>query len=460
MGSLIFGGFLAILGLAAYFIKVPAAVTSVKNIVATGAILGGGLFAAMGGVSYNDAGQCQHIRTVMGTETSTCDTGWYFLGWGASTQWPHFITVAHTLDPASEGSSIDGPYSVRLADNWNGDITQATRFGIPQDNETFLKMARDFRAPGRLISTTLRPAVTSSLDSVANLFSMEDYYAGGMRDQFKTEYRDAITLGRAEVHQVITTRGLSASRSTAAATNMEGAEDTSTVDDEASERVIMEKVLVNGLPVRQSHGYMDYGIQVSSAIIENLDPADLFEAQIQARMDAASRRIVAQEERKEQDEQQQLAIARGATQIATRQAEAQVIAIERTTNAETERQLAVIDANRIRQQAAIAAETATIRLGQARTDAETQETLADAEAYEKRVLLEADNALTAKLDAWVAINASWAQAAADINVPTTVFSSGGGDGASGTGNFSSVQDFMDIMTMRAASSLDVNTAIN
>jgi hypothetical protein len=44
--------------------------------------------------------------------------------------------------------------------------------------------------------------------------------------------------------------------------------------------------------------------------------------------------------------------------------------------------------------------------------------------------------------------------------PNTVFSSGGGDGAGGTGNFSSVQDFMDIMTMRAASSLDVNPAIN
>jgi hypothetical protein len=345
MGSLFFGGFIAILGLVAYFVKVPSGVASLKNIIGTIAIVGGALIAAMGGVAYNDAGQCQHTRTVMGTETSTCTTGWYFLGWGASTQWAHFITVAHTNDPASEGSSIDGPYSVRLADNWNGDITQATRFGIPQDEESFLQMARDFRTPARLISTTLRPAVTSSLDSVANLFSMEDYYAGGMRDQFKTEYRDAITLGRAQVHQVVTNAGMAAARSRADATTMTGTEDTSVVDDTTSPRVIMEKVYVNGQPVRQLHGYMDYNIQVSSAIIENLDPADLFEAQIQARMDAASRRIVAQEERKEQDEQQQLAIARGATQIATRQAEAQVIAIERTTNAETERQLAVIDAN-------------------------------------------------------------------------------------------------------------------
>jgi len=459
MGSLIFGALLAVVGLIAYFVNVPAAVKTVKNMVASLVIVIGGLIAAFGGVSYNDAGFCQHIRTVMGTESSTCQTGWYFLGWGTSTQWPHFITVAHTNDPQSEGSSIDGPYPVRLADNWNGDVTQATRFGLPQDNDQFLKMARDFRTPARLITTTLRPAVTSSLDSVANLFTMEQYYAGGARDQFKTEYRDAVLKGRAQVRQVTTTRGIAAARTQAQSQQIDGAENESVADTDGARRTIMEKILINGQEVRERHGYMEYGIDVSSAIIENLDPDDRFEEQIQARKDAASRRIVAQEERKEQEEQRLLAIQRGETQIATRQAEAQVVQIERTTNAETERQLAVIDANRQKQQAEIAAQTAVVRLEQARTDAETQQTLADAEAYEKRVLIEADNALAAKLEAWVSINEAWAGAAADINVPNTVFSSGGGNGEGGTGNFSSVQEFMDIMTMRAAQSLDVDTTI-
>ena len=459
MTSLILGAFLALVGFALYFVKVDNAFSKMKNFGATIAIGIGTLIAGFGGVGYNDAGFCQHIRTVMGTESSTCNTGWYFLGWGTSTEWPHFITVAHTTDPSAEGSSIDGPYPVRLADNWNGDVTQSTRFGIPQDNEQFLKMARDFRSPERLITTTLRPAVTSSLDSVANLFTMEEYYAGGKRDQFKTEYRDAVIKGRAEVRQVTTTRGIAAARSTVDANSLDGVESASDIDTSGVRRTIMEKVLRNGQEVRQPHGYMSYGITAPSAIIENLDPDNRFEEQIQARKDAASRRIVAQEERKEQEEQRLLAIQRGETQIATRQAEAQVVQIERTTNAETERQLAVIDANRLREQAAIRAETALIQLEQARTDAESRQVSADAEAYEKRVLLEADNALEAKLSALVKIQEAWAHAAADINVPNTVFTMGGSGSDSTTGNFASVEAFMALLTANAANQLDVDTSV-
>lgn len=38
-----------------------------------------GIIVAMwGSVSYNDAGYCQHVRTIFGNEDATCETGWYF----------------------------------------------------------------------------------------------------------------------------------------------------------------------------------------------------------------------------------------------------------------------------------------------------------------------------------------------------------------------------------------------
>jgi hypothetical protein len=267
-----------------------------------------------------------------------------------------------------------------------------------------------------------------------------------------------VVKGRAKVRQVTTFTARGVIQGGQSPSDLESAQDSSNVGETNVRRTKMEKVLVDGNEVRESHGYMNYGITVSSAILENLDPDDKFEQQIQARKDAASRRIVAQEERREQEEQRLLAIQSGETEIAKRQAAARVEQIEKTTNAETAKKLALIDANLKKEQAEVDRQTSEIRLQQARIDAETQQTLADAEAYERSVILEADNALQAKLDAWIEVNGQWAEAAANINVPNTVFTSGGGSEGT-TGNMNSVEQFMNLMTMSAAQQLDVNPRV-
>jgi len=156
------------------FVKVPDVLKTGKKIVVAFVMVLGLSIGTTGAFQFNDAGYCQFVQTIAGTEADTCERGWYFQGWGRSTAWPHFITIAHSLSPDSEGSSINGPYPVRMSDNWAGDVTQTTRFGIPQDSVQFRKMHKDFRSVARLVTTTLKPAVTSSLDSVANTFSMEE----------------------------------------------------------------------------------------------------------------------------------------------------------------------------------------------------------------------------------------------------------------------------------------------
>ncbi len=142
----IFVGVLFLLGACAVlFVPIDPMFRKLKTIGAVVMFALAGVFSLGGSVSYNDAGFCQHIRTIFGNETSTCETGWYFAGWGTSTAWPHYITVAHTLDATGENAgtvfqgSIAEPYRVRLADNWTGDVTQTTRFGIPQDSAQFLE---------------------------------------------------------------------------------------------------------------------------------------------------------------------------------------------------------------------------------------------------------------------------------------------------------------------------------
>lgn len=418
-----------------------------------------GVFAAfffiIGSVSYNDSGKCTHVQTIFGNEDYTCSTGWYFSGWGRTTEYPHFITVANATneDGGIFGSSISKPYPIRLSDNWNGDVTQTTRFGIPQTEKEFMKMHHDFRSPERLIQTTLKPAVTSSLDSVANLFSMEEYYAGGKRDQFKTEFKDAIEKGRAKVKQVVVD-GLSLeSNDPVQANNLN--EDTSVSNNRAAKKIIMEKVTdEQGNVIREIHDYTKYGITVSSAILENLDPDDKFENQIQDRKLSASKRMVAQEQRKEQEEQRLLAIQIGQTEIAKKQAAAEVEQIQKTTDAETEKKLAVIKAEQMKAEANIAKETAALNLDKAKLEAQTTKTLADAEAYAKKAVIEADGALEKKLEAYVQAQSVWANAATQMKVPVNVF---GGTGS--TNGVSTAESLMQMLSIKTAKDLALDLKI-
>lgn len=456
MFSIGFAVILLIAALILSFVSVPEEIKRSKRILTTALYGVSFVTVALGAVSYNDAGYCQHVRTIFGTESAVCDTGWYVSAWGTSSSWPHFITVQNTSDVEADGSAIYPPYKVRLADNWNGDVTQATRFGIPQDPEQFLKMARDFRSPERLISTMLKPAVTSSLDSVSNMYTMEEYWAEGKRDEYKSEFSDAVTKGRAEVKQVSLNEAGGVIRGRAAASDSPAVQDDSVIEDTEVRRVYMEKVQdTSGNDIRIAHDYAEYGIVVSQAILENLDPDDKFEERIQARKDAASRRIIAQEERREQEEQRLLAIQKGETDVAVRQAAAKVEQIQATTEAETQKKLAITAAERVREEARVAKETAAINLERARIDAESVQVAADAAAYEKRVILEADGALAQKLAAWTEAQAVWADAAAKIAVPATVI---GSDGTSGSA-LGTVDQFMSMLMVKTARDLQVDTAI-
>lgn len=465
MFGLVFGVILVMAAIIARMMIRDPEQKLVRNVATSVMIVLGVTFAGIGGVGYNDAGFCQHTRTIFGTETSTCQTGWYFAGWGNSTAWPHYITVANTLDATGESSStvfqgsVMPPYRVRLADNWTGDVTQTTRFGIPQDEAQFLDMARTFRTPERLINTTLKPAVTASLDSVSNMFTMEEYYSGGKRDQFKSEFKDAIEKGRAQVRQVSLNQAGGVIRSRATPSDSEVAQDTSEVGDTEVRRIIMEKVTdTSGNDIRTPHDFTEIGVTVASAILENLDPDDKYEEQINDRKAAASRRVVAREQRLEQEEQRLLAIQQGETDIAKRQAAAKVEQIEKTTNAETTKKLALIEAERMKEEAEIARQTAAINLERARIDAEAVTVAADAEAYAKEAILTADGALAQKLEAWVQAQQVWADAASKINVPATVIAGSGDAGTAGNA-LGTVDQFMQMLMIKTARDLQVDPTI-
>lgn len=415
---------------------------------------------------YAEPGYIYHVRTVTGNEAVVTEVGYKFYPFGRYNSWKRAMTVQASSDTNVNGISAEKdsanasanlpPLSIMFLDQVDAHAEATVRFSIPSDEQSFLKLAHEYRSPENLLRTALLPAFKETLQANASLMAAEEYYAGG-RTEFNSEFENQMSSGiflvKREEVSVKSTRTATGSANVALGTDQEQyGEDSKTV-------FLVQKVLdANGLPSRKSQRFTDFGITVVSALVTDMRPNQKFIERMQLKQKASADRAIAREQRVQEEEQRLLAIARGEREVAERQAQAKVEQIQKTTEAETEKQLAITGAEKLKAEAAISKETAEINLEKARIEAETRRTLADAEAYQKRVILEADNALAQKLEAEVQIQRLWADAFAKRNVPTNVF--GGSGGAAPVGSDGETKAFMQMLTLDAAKRLNYERKVN
>ncbi len=415
---------------------------------------------------YAEPGYVYHVRTLLGNEEVVTDVGYKFYPFGRYNAWKRAMTVQAASDTASQRqisaeSDSDNtsanlpPMSIMFLDQVDAHAQATVRYAIPTDQESFLKLAHEYRSPENLLRTSLIPAFKETLQANASLMSAEEYYAGGrtqFNSEFETQMSNGIFLVKREEVEISSGKEIQGSANAALGTNQEK------YGNETKMAFVVNKVLdSNGQPLRKKQRFTDFGITVVSALVTDMSPNQKFVQRMQLKQQASADRAIAREQRTQEEEQRLLAIARGEREVAERQAKAKVEQIQKTTEAETEKQLAITSAEKLKEQAVIAKETARINLEKARIEAETKRTLAEAEAYQKKVILSADNALAQKLEAEIEIQKLWAEAFARRQVPSTVF--GSGQGGAPVGSDAEVRAFMQMLTLDAAKRLNYDREI-
>ncbi|WP_296056652.1 SPFH domain-containing protein [uncultured Amphritea sp.] len=414
---------------------------------------------------YAEPGYIYHVRTVTGNEAVVTEVGYKFYPFGRYNSWKRAMTVqaatgaslnAISAEKDSDNASASlPPLSIMFLDQVDAHAEATVRFSIPSDEQSFLQLAHEYRSPENLLRTALLPAFKETLQANASLMAAEEYYAGG-RTEFNSEFENQMSNGiflvkREEV-------AVRSTRSTTGSANAALGSDQEAYGEDAKTVFLVKKVIdANGQPRRKSQRFNDFGITVVSALVTDMRPNQKFIERMQLKQKASADRAIAREQRVQEEEQRLLAIARGEREVAERQAQAKVEQIQKTTEAETEKQLTITGAEKLKAEAAISKETAEINLEKAKIEAQTQRTLADAEAYQKRVILEADNALAQKLEAEVRIQELWSDAFAKRRVPTNVF--GGGQGGAPVGNDAETKAFMQMLTLDAAKRLNYEREI-
>ena len=418
------------------------------------------IWALTKSVFYAEPGYVYHVRTILGSEHVVSDVGYQFFFFGRWNAWKRALTVqaveggSETLDYAevesSETSAALPPQNIMFLDQVDANAQATVRFLIPTEQETFLRLAHEYRTPENLLRTALIPAFKETLQANASLMGAEEYYSGG-RTEFNTEFENQMVNGIYIVkREEVTQQQLRRQKGTA---NVALGTEQEDFGDETRVVFVVNKVLdENGVPLRKSQRFVDYGITVVDSRITQMNPNQRFVERMQLKQKASADRAIAREQRIQEEEQRLLAISRGEREVAERQAKAKVEQIQATTEADTSKQLAITEATKLKEQAAIERETAKINLEKAEIEAKTRRTLADAEAYQKRVILQADNALAQKLEAETEIQKIWADAFAKRNVPQYVF--GGAGGGTPTGSDSEARMFMQLLTLDAAKRLN------
>ena len=450
----------------------------VPGMARTGLIFASVLFLVLGAwnqaMFYAEPGYKYHVRDIFGNEFAVDSVGYQWYGFGRYTPWKKAVSIVAKADYAGANeddtqsaeddsvvaSATLGPVRTIFLDQVDAQVSATARFLLPSDEDSFLRIAREYRTPDNLLRTTLLPAFRETLQANSALMGAEDYFAGG-RTQFNIDFEEQLEQGLFLVKRTEVVKQTPQGNAGSANASLE-TEQTEFGNDEQVVFVV-EKIVdeETGLPVRKVQSFAELGVTVVESRITDVVPNQKFNERMQLKQKASADRAIAREQRIQEEEQRLLAEAKGEREVAERKAAALVVQIEQTTNAETEKQLALTEATKLKESAEIAEQTARILLEKAKIDAEAVQVAADAEAYQKREILEADNALAQKLEAEIAIQKVWAEAYAKRAVPQYVFGGTGGTGPDGTpvGSDSEAQVFMQMMTMQAAKQLNNDRSV-
>ena len=427
------------------------------------------LVAAVGFVSfngvffYNEAGFATHVRTIFGEEKIVDDVGYATKWFGRATPWKKALSVQSVLTEALEiddssdndslGATIEA-FPIVFLGNVDAKVESSARFRLPS-GEQFLKIAQEYRNPENFIKTALVPAIKETLQATASLMSADDFYAGA-RSEFAAEFENQLNDGlylikRKEI------RGPRGHLPSQTAILQAGTEQGNFGDNNASQFVTEKVMDSKGIPVRKQQQFRKYGVEVVEARITNVDPNPQYKQRMVKVQQALAELAVARQNRLKEEEEKLLVTARGEKEVEARRQETLRDQIEQTTQAETEKQLAVINAEREKQRAEIEKQTAELLRDKASITAQATKITADAEAYSRKAVIEADGALQPKLDALVQINKVWAEAASQAPVPG-VMMGGSGNGASASRQ-DEIGQLMGILATKAARDLSLDMKV-
>jgi regulator of protease activity HflC (stomatin/prohibitin superfamily) len=317
-------------------------------------------------------------------------------------------------EKAAIGGEDDKSLPVKFNDGGHAWISGSIRVDLPLDEGKMRKVHSTYGSQQSVASQLVNTNVSKSIFMTGPLMSSKESYAEKRNDLIYYIEDQA-------------SKGVYKTKTTA----VKEADPLSGIEKNVSK---VEIVLINGTPYRQEKSSIEeYGIRLHNISINDIRYDKTVENQIQGQQKAimSVQSAIANAKRAEQD-----AITtekQGQADAAKAKWQQEVIKARMVTEAEAAKAVAML-----------AVETADLNKRKSILEGE-------GEAAKKRLVMQADGALTQKLATYERVQAKWAQAYSDYkgNIVPTYFSGGSRPGNAGS-------EFMEIMTAKSARDLGLD----
>jgi hypothetical protein len=394
-----------------------------KKLIALGAlsVIALILFLVVNPFSWNDAGNRTVVERTNGQQIVQFAPGIFYAGFFAKEkEWPNQISVTYQdanpeLELADNGIEV-GQIMIRFSDATTANVKGITQFILPADDKEMILIHNTHRTPQSLVVKRLAPYTKECLQSSAQLMSSEKHYGGG-RAQMAQDFLDQLKEG---VYLLIT-------------------EENVVYDSLAGEkkRVYQTEIQIekkSGTPKRKLSSIKEYGITVADAAITDVDYEEKVDDKLIKIIDAVTKSSISKQELMTAQQQTLTAKAKGEQALVEIEYQQKQEQTKQVVEAQTK--VKVAEQDKLQQK--IAYEGAIL-------EAKKIKELADAQAYARSRIMQADGALEMKLNAQIEIQKVWADAFSKYTGAIVPQIQTGGNP---TGN--GALNFMDIMTAKTA----------
>ncbi len=402
--------------------------SALLGLMIIGLVLGG----AQGIIFYASPGMSYLVQFPWGTQNAVLEPGFHPRFFGEAIPFKKYMTVSFG-GLSGNFSGVAPVQEIRFHDSVTANMRMTARFQLPENEEQFLPMAIAYRSQDNLINSSLIPIMQEAMRNSGRMYSAQEYI-GGKGGDFENAVLDQIRNG-------IYLLNIEEERASHGAQMITQPESRTIQQDQTVQVRVRIRRDSAGLEMRkdaQDHPLKKFGIVLVQANVQDVDPDPAFKDKLKEQREAAAQVAIERQNARKEEERKKRIIAQGEAEKAEKKIELEKQQIERVIAGETKAKEAeqeqvkkVTEATTRKREAEIEYERKQVELETAKLEAKRIQTLAQAESDRRRLLMEADNALEKRLEAYVQVSSAFAAAIRDKRlVPEVVVSGTEGGGQS------------------------------
>ena len=340
-----------------------------------------------------------------------------------------------TKDGQKLAPEYDRSMPIRFSDGGRAKISGSIRYSLPSGKQ-LEELHKTYRNANAIHNDLIVPMVQKAINLAGPSMTSKES-AAAKRNELLAVIEDQITNG---AYRTVTEKRV-----------IEDFDGTKKTVDVV---IPMKDVKApNGIARVEESPAAKYGIVFSSFAINDIIYEDRVDKAIQKQYELEMEVQTAMAAARTAEQDRKTAEAAGEANKTKAEWAEKTEAAKQIVQAERDKEMAVITANRELEVAKLQKEQASqikqATILKAEGEAKAQELIAQA----RKKMMEADNALQAKLDAWVQVNQAYAEAIKEVKLPQIIMSS------DGRANASSATDILDMIKVKTAKDIALDVSV-